>query len=705
METAWSNDDSVPVIRPAEDRTGHVNAEPEDERLAKLHKKLLDWFWHSYDALSQNRKEQAVDADYRDGVQWSDDEVKKLSGKSPVCMNEIGLFCDWLAGVAAQNKVDYRVLPRQEGNWQDAEIKGDLMKFVDDDTRFHFVKNKGFTSAVNVGVGWLECGVRGDEEDQPVYDNVESWRNIIYDHLNARNLDEDGRFIFRVKPVELDLAKVLFPDKTETLEKDATTHETIEEFLESVKSAPSHVFTVNAEGFASTPFEASSALHAQNKRKIVWLFECWYRDFTRGKRFLSGPFKGMAFNAQDSAMSEYANQDTSSLYDSIHYETRVAIISKTVVLSDVRSPYRHNKFPFTPIWAHVRDKDGACYGIPRKLRSAQDYTNRFYLQALFIMGTNQIEMEEDALPASIPNALHHNTKAASSPNGVLIWSKNALTEGKVRRVTDRGLAGDYVSLAQSSRDFMMRASGVTDENLGRDTSAVSGKAILAKQQQGSLTTAYLFENLSLAVWKHQEKKLSLIEQYFTRPQVIRVAGEKGARWIEINKQSVNPDTGGWEWQNDITKTRADVVISETPQHATFKQMQYEQMAEVIKAMPPDVSFRFFDILIQISDIPGKDDLLKRYREVIASMSGDDPAKQESAKLEAESLRADIEKKLAEANRLRIQAKGDSVRASGDAMNVGGQILMSPQAGRLADIIESGAETEAGMRAGHSPLPV
>jgi hypothetical protein len=50
--------------------------------------------------------------------------------------------------------------------------------------------------------------------------------------------------------------------------------------------------------------------------------------------------------------------------------------------------------------------------------------------------------------------------------------------------------------------MIQHAGGVTDDNLGRRTNAVSGEAIKARQLQGSVVTAEIFDNERFAI-QHQ----------------------------------------------------------------------------------------------------------------------------------------------------------------------------------------------------------
>lgn len=62
--------------------------------------------------------------------------------------------------------------------------------------------------------------------------------------------------------------------------------------------------------------------------------------------------------------------------------------------------------------------------------------------------------------------------------------------------------------------YIQEVGGVTTENLGRQTNAVSGKAIEARQNQGYTSTSDLFDNLRLAIQLTGERQLSLIEQFY-----------------------------------------------------------------------------------------------------------------------------------------------------------------------------------------------
>ena len=112
--------------------------------------------------------------------------------------------------------------------------------------------------------------------------------------------------------------------------------------------------------------------------------------------------------------------------------------------------------------------------------------------------------------------------------------------------------------------------GINNENLGRQTNAISGAAIEARQNQGAVGTTEPFDNLRYAIQVQGEKQLSLAEQFMSEEKIIRLTGEKGKiDWLRINQPEVQPD-GSVRYLNDMTASRADFVVSEQDYAGTLR---------------------------------------------------------------------------------------------------------------------------------------
>src|SRR4030095_4289890 len=154
---------------------------------------------------------------------------------------------------------------------------------------------------------------------------------------------------------------------------------------------------------------------------------------------------------------------------------------------------------------------------------------------------------------------------------------------------------------------MRNIGGVTNENLGHDTNAQSGKAIIAKQDQGSLTTGELFDNYLLAVQQAGKLRLSHLEQFWTEPKAVRIVGDRRPiEWLEVNK--LDPATG--EILNDVTAREADFIVDTQDYRSSLAQSALEQMFALlgqIATFAPQVVLNVLDLVVESADIKDKEE--------------------------------------------------------------------------------------------------
>jgi hypothetical protein len=274
-----------------------------------------------------------------------------------------------------------------------------------------------------------------------------------------------------------------------------------------------------------------------------------------------------------------------------------------------------------------------------------------------------------------------------------------------------------------SRNIQMvqQVGGVTDENMGRTTNATSGKAITARQDQGGLVTAEPLDNLSFARRIHGQKMLSLMEQFLTEEKQFRITNSRGV------PQHVTINDGLPE--NDICRTKADFIITEQAWTATARQAQFDATVEMIKAVAPvapQFALLIMDLLIDQSDMPNRDEIVKRIRQETGQKDPDadpnvPPSPEEQAADAAKKEQADMQKRafmakvgLDEAGAMQKAAAAGKAKTETDglhqaavsmsleqfqkAMEVAFQMLSVPQAAPVSDALLK----EAGYKASGLP---
>lgn len=572
--------------------------------------RLLDWYLQERERQSVNRFQMAIDHDYYDNLQWDPndaDEVKER-GQLPISYNEVAPMCDWLIGTQRRTRIDWKVLPRTPDDVKMADVKTKVLKYLSDVNYVQFHRSRAFNDAVKGGLGWVEDGVRLDPTMEIIFSRYEDWRNVVWDSSSYELDLSDARYLFRWRWVDLDVALACFPDRAAALKRAAVSSAMFSEeddddiyFLGRVVNSLD-----GGSGFSRRSFVSDFA-NAQQRRARVKLIECQYRKPTAVQVALGGPFNRMIFNDQDQAMVQAREAGTIELEDHVMMRVHRAVFTEDAMIRAGVSPYRHNRFTLTPLWFYRRSRDRMPYGAIRRVRDLQDSINKRMSKLLWMLSTNQIITEIGAT-----DDFDELAEEAARPDGVL-----AVRPGKRLEIQrDGGKIQGIIEVAQIDSKTIQRSGGVADENMGHETNAVSGEAIKARQLQGSVVTTEPFDNLRMATQWQGEKQLSLAEQFISEPKAIRLTEGGGPiKWLKINQPAQMPD-GSVVFEDDITQSTADFVLSEQDFNGSLRQSMFEEMMKVAGGMQdPNLQIRMLILAYDYSDMPNKDEIVSELRRV------------------------------------------------------------------------------------------
>jgi hypothetical protein len=640
----------------------------DSEAMRKLHGDLMSWYTAERTKQSVNRYQMALDQDFYDGLQWDPEDAAVLQERlqAPLVFNLIKPTVDWIIGTQKRARTDWKVLPRtnRPGMAETAQVKTSYLKYIRDVNFGQYSHSRAFADQVIVGLGWTECGVRGDDSDEPVYEAYESWRNVLYDSSSkAVSLDEDARYLFRWKWLDEDIGLALFPERAQLIRQAVSRSTNLvtggfdeegEEFwyLGQVIGSQSSMASM---AFDRRTYVSDTAWINYQRRRCR-LIEAWYKVPVRKQVMRGDPvLNGQGFDINDQTHRMAHESGTVSLYDCIALEMRAAVMTEKGLLWAGKSPYRHNKFPFTAHWCYRRGRDGAPYGVVRQLRDPQEDYNKRASKAQWLLSANQVVMEDGAV-----DDVDELREEAARPDGIIV--RNRGKELEFRK--DYMEVQHHITLMQQDHMHIQATSGVADELMGRQTNAVSGKAIEARQIQGSVVTADIFDNDRLSAQSHGQKLLSVCEQFTPEPRVIRVAGAKGKiEWISINEPVLQPD-GSVVFLNDITAEQADYSISEQDYYATVRQAMFETMMEMLGRLPPEVAMKILPHILELSDIPDKDEFIAEIREALGIQKPPaDASEEERAEFEQRQRQAKaVQQQMDELQMRKIKAETEEAEA-------------------------------------------
>jgi hypothetical protein len=635
---------------PSEEQQLHVLDTPEALR---VHGRLLDWYYDALDAQFENMQEQQLDYDFYDHIQWSEKDRAVLGARHQAALtyNKIKMALDWVIGTERRTRIDGVVHPRTEDDVDLAPVKGELLKYLSDTNRVPWERSAAFKDQAVVGLGWTEETVRGDRTEEPLVCSYVPWRQMVRDQFGRKNDLSDSRFVMRRKYLDEEYGVAMFPERAHLIRRAARDHLCAEDYGDGELDLPQVWRRYDSRGHEVSDRKIGGRVSLSSNRASrmrVMLVECWFRRPVPTKRIWGGGHAGTTFDASNPAhqalqaeisSAQPGTQPVYSLTDGVTEEIWCAIFTEEGLLQLQKSPFKHGQFPFTPYWCYRRDRDGMPYGLVRGVRDAQEDLNKRMSKLLWALSTNQFFYEENAID---PDRLEEIKQELAKPNGVIPLKDGAISQGRFKVERNLDVAEAQLRLLELDQAHIHDGSGVNREQLGRDTNATSGRAILAKQQEGAVTTAELFDNYRLGIQLSGEKQLALSEQFMTQERQFRIVGEKkGVDWRAINQLRYEAESNTWSVENDITKGHADFVVDQQDFRESMRQAYAEQFFEMLGKLGPDAAMNLLDLAVEMTDIPGKDEIVKRIRQINGQSDGDVESPEAQQRREQQERDAEI----------------------------------------------------------------
>lgn len=666
----------------------------------KLHRRLMEWWLLEREKQSANRLEMAIDCDFYDNEQWSSEDAAEVAsrGQVPLVYNETAPMVDWLIGTERRTKADWSVLPRAEDDVELADIKTNVLKYISDVNRVPFARSQAFSDAIKSGIGWLDDGVQDDPTKDVLYSKREDWRRVVHDSSGYELDLSDARFVFRWRWVDEDIALAMYPERKEAVQRaieDRGAYDSGEENDEWFLGE--RVAAFNAQQLTgSTLIRSGSGIAADARRRQIKLIEAQYRDPLSVRVAIDGPLRGIIL-PDDHAYPDH--QTETRVMMRVHF----AVFTEADMLDYGPSQLRHNRFSLTPIWCYRSGRDRQPYGVIRRVRDIQQDLNKRASKALFLLSSNQIIADVGAV-----DDWDAAREEADRPDGTIV--KKPGKEFTIRRDTEA--ATGQINMMTLAAQSIQKIGGVNNENLGRQTNAISGAAIEARQNQGAVGTTEPFDNLRYAIQVQGQKQLSLAEQFYTEAKVIRLTGSSGKiDWLKINQPELQPD-GSYRYLNDLTETLADFVVADQDYAGTLRQVMFESLNQLATRLPPDVSLRILTIAMEFSDMPNKDAVADAIRKVTgdrdeskapsaedeARMQEQERMKQQQVELSMIALE-DARAKVREINARAAKLEADAAKLGAGEQDELGQSLMQVR-GQAMDQVDALTEE---LRQAHAEL--
>jgi hypothetical protein len=609
-------------------------------------KEARDAFSQCQDAERDNRKTALDDIKFaREGEQWPSDIVKQRQQEGRPCLtiNKMPAFIRQVVNDARQNKPSIKVHPADSGaDPETAEVMNGLIRNIEYTSNADTAYDTATECAVSGGFGYIRVGLDyayDDSFDMDITINRVSNPFSVYGDPNSRAADSS----------DWDVAFVV--DRL-----------SFKQFETEYKGSEK----VNWDDDSWTELKGSDWIDD----KTVQVAEWWTRE--KIDRPIVLLQNGAVLDREELENDEDLQILLQTGMLQVHGErmaksckVKQRTMSGVEVLED--RDWLGKYIPIIPVYGDEFDIEGKRF-FRSLIHNGVDAQRMFNYWRTTSTELVALAPKTPFIgPVGAFNTDMAKWNSANKQSHPFIQYDPAALKGAPppqRIPLDGGIAAGALQEALNASDDMKAVIGLYDASLGAKSNETSGKAILARQREGDVSTFHFIDNMARAIRHTGRVLLDLIPKVYTSERIIRVIGEDGsqeARTVNTKEPVEQTDKKGKTFlaMHDLTAGKYDLTVTTGPSFTTRREEAAMQMTEMIRAFPqaaPVVGPH----LAKNLDWPGADEIAE---ELEAVKSGQIP---EQAQKQMEELAQKVEKLEQENLSLKVDTTVEAKKAQDQA---------------------------------------
>lgn len=547
-------------------------------------KEALEAFKQAVDAEADNRKCALDDLKFaRLGEQWPDavKRQRELEGRPCLTNNRLPSFIRQVVNDSRMNKPQIRIHPVDSYADPDtAEVIGGLIRNIEYASNADVAYDTAIESAVSMGFGY--------------------WR-IKTEYASDTSFDQEIRICRIANPFTV----YGDPDSTEADSSDWNTA-----FISDLMPLAEFKRKYPQAEQTSTAFDDDAIDANWREERNVRVAEWWTREEVDATLLMLS--NGIAVFEDDyqRQIDIYQAAGLDVVADRISKRCKVKqrILTGAEILE--RNDWAGKYIPIVPVYGDEVNVEGKRHFLSL-IRHAKD-PQRMY---------NYWRTASTELVALAPKAPFIGPAGAFDSDRAKWETANTAShpfiefDGQMMpaRQPFAGVPAGALQEALSASDDMKSIMGLYDASLGARSNETSGKAIMARQREGDISTFHFIDNNIRAIRHTGRILVDLIPKIYTDERIIRVLGEDGSsREVTINGQY---EQKGKILMHDIGTGTYDVTVTSGPNFTTRREEAATQMMELMRNFP-DAAPLIGDLVAKNLDWPGADDIAKRLKAML-----------------------------------------------------------------------------------------
>lgn len=662
------------------------------------------------------REEASRCADYYDGKQLEPDVVAAMKerGQPVLIHNLIGPTIDGVLGMEAKTRQSFMVRAENDENLQVAEALNEEVSEMARMTNVDRAIADAFAGQIKTGLGWVEVNRSSDEFEYPYQSNYVHRDEIWWDwHSKAPDL-HDARWLLRRRWLDEDEAAAFFPKHRDLIKYAAGGWANALATLE-MQTRPQLMSAY--QDYADNQWREDELFDTDRHR--VRVHEVYYRVFERGLVMRMPDGRRVRFERNNPMHVAVVNAGHAELVNAPYKRMYQAWYIGPHLIYQGPSQHPHNNFPYVPFWGFREDTTNVPYGLIRRMLSPQDEVNFRRSKLTYLLNSKRIIKDDDATAMSDQDLIDE----VNRPDGVVTLNKDRKNvEHRGFWVeTESGIAVQQFQIMQDAKQNIQDCGGVFSAMLGQESNATSGVAIHGLIEQGSTTMAELFDNYRFARQKVGELMLAFkVQEIGRQPRrvMVNVNKPEPTAAIDLNQVTLN-EQGQQVISNDVMRTKASVVLDDIVNTPGYRAHLTQRMMELVQTLPPNLQAAVIDLVIMSTDVPKKDEFIKRIRRATGiGVNPEDMSEEERAQWQQQQqtqamqnqlamqelqtkiagLEADAKRKLAAASKDEAAAQSQAVK---DELTEAQTLKVLGELKQLTDRLQGSAFLQAGH---NMPVP-
>jgi hypothetical protein len=346
----------------------------------------------------------------------------------------------------------------------------------------------------------------------------------------------------------------------------------------------------------------------------VRVVEYWYKELVDKELWLLQDGKVIAADSPEAQVPEIRAQVVRKRQSKC-YKVKMAIASGEAILEE--SEWAGSELPFVTVYGEHMVIDGKLrwHGL---VRWARDPQMAYNVSRTAMIETVAMTPQAKfwATPAQAKGHMDKWEQAIAENIPVMQYNPDPAAPGAPVPTPGAQVPAALVQLSMLDSEDIKAVTGIFDPSLGNNAPEKSGRAIIARQQQGEIATFNYQDNMAKGIRRTWEILIDLVPKVYDTERELRILGADGAEdYVMVNQVVMDPATGKATKVNDLAQGRYDVTVTIGPSFTTKRQEAAETYLQLAQASPAVMAVAG-DLVFKAIDLPYSEEIADRLKAML-----------------------------------------------------------------------------------------